>query len=291
MNYTYDGGGQRRNGGRGVAAAALILSAALTLRGMWVKSHIRLPPALSDALSSGERYSRAFAELGGAFSGGAVTDTLRQAYESAFADTDAAGGENGGEGEPYTVTVSPLDPEEYEYAWAEPEVPEEIFSEDADAVSAFVESQRQYTDRMELPANVTYDMPELDADCVCPAEGCVSSSFGYRVHPVDGKIRFHYGTDVAAPAGTAVSAFSGGTVRAVGDSASYGTYIIIDHPCGAVTLYAHLSRADVSAGDAVAPGDGIGAVGSTGNATGPCLHFEIRIGGQYVNPEYYVSWT
>ena len=77
---------------------------------------------------------------------------------------------------------------------------------------------------------------------------------------------------------------------AAGESSSLGNYIIINHD-GVESEYGHLSEILVSEGDAVSAGDVIGRVGETGNATGPCLHFELEVDGEYVNPEYYLSWT
>ena len=158
-----------------------------------------------------------------------------------------------------------------------------------DVVSAFIESQSEYND-IDLPANVTYDMPVLDIDGICPVLGVVSSGFGYREHPSDGQVRFHYGTDIAADKGEMVSAFSDGTVYAVGESSGYGQYIMLEHECGVQTMYAHLDEILVAGGEEITKGMNIGKVGDTGNATGPCLHFEIITDGTYVNPEYYVSW-
>lgn len=159
----------------------------------------------------------------------------------------------------------------------------------ADTVSAFKESQSVYAD-IALPANVTYEMPKLPADGISPVAGIVSSGFGYREHPSDGQVRFHYGTDIAADRGTVVSAFSDGSVYAVGESSTYGLYVILEHENGMQTMYAHLDETLVSGGETVTKGENIGKVGASGNATGPCLHFEIIEDGMYVNPEYYISW-
>ena len=78
------------------------------------------------------------------------------------------------------------------------------------------------------------------------------------------------------------------TVAAVGDSTSYGLYVIIRHPDGVESLYAHLSEVTVQNGDEVKAGDKIGTVGATGNATAACLHLELLVNGDYVNPEYYL---
>ena len=95
----------------------------------------------------------------------------------------------------------------------------------------------------------------------------------------------HYGADYPAPVGTPVYALSQGTVgRAMSMAGSYGKHIYLDHPGGIQTRYAHLSEYFVRAGQQVAPGQMIGRVGSTGNSTGPHLHFEYRRNGQAINP-------
>lgn len=113
------------------------------------------------------------------------------------------------------------------------------------------------------------------------ATGGGSSGF---VHPVPGATRTqgihgYNGVDLAAPVGTAVRAAQGGTVivaRGSGWNGGYGLYVVVKHPNGTQTLYAHLSSLSVSTGDAVASGQTIGAVGNTGRSTGSHLHFEVR---------------
>ena len=101
----------------------------------------------------------------------------------------------------------------------------------------------------------------------------VSSRFGLRVHPITGKTKNHTGIDIASNQGTAVYASDGGSVTLAGWNGGYGNCIMIDHGNGYVTLYGHLSSISVSVGQTVSQGATIGAVGSTGNSTGPHLHF------------------
>jgi murein DD-endopeptidase MepM/ murein hydrolase activator NlpD len=98
---------------------------------------------------------------------------------------------------------------------------------------------------------------------------------------------FHSGIDMAAPAGTAVRSAAGGVARVSFDAAGYGLHVVIDHGGGIATLYGHLEAASVHTGDAVAPGEEIGRVGSTGLSTGPHVHFEVRRDGRPVDP---VPW-
>jgi murein DD-endopeptidase MepM/ murein hydrolase activator NlpD len=111
------------------------------------------------------------------------------------------------------------------------------------------------------------------------------------MHPILNEVRFHYGTDVAAYSGESVTAFADGTVSFAGYSDSYGNYITIEHSDGWRSLYAHCSILDVKTGESVSAGQQIALVGSTGQATGPHLHFELTHDGVYSNPEYYVNYT
>ncbi len=140
-----------------------------------------------------------------------------------------------------------------------------------------------------LPDNVSLEQKVLGFDYCTPVMGTLSSDFGYREHPIEGDEKFHYGLDIAADEGTPVSAFADGTVTAVGESSSYGKYAIVSHDGGFSTLYAHCSRIYTSSGAQVKEGDKIAAVGQTGEATGPHLHFELHSGTTYLDPIYYVS--
>lgn len=115
----------------------------------------------------------------------------------------------------------------------------------------------------------------------------VSSPFSLsRMQPILHIRRPHEGVDLAAPSGTAVHTVGDGVVEFVGRDAGYGNLVIIDHGHGLATRYAHLARfaAHLHRGDRVSEGDTIGFVGSTGLATGPHLHYELRINGRPVNP-------
>ena len=154
------------------------------------------------------------------------------------------------------------------------------------AVAAFLESQASYAEYA-VPANVSYECPALPFEYVSPVSGIKSSGFGYRMHPIENTVKYHYGTDFAANTGTAITAFADGVIVAAGDSDSYGKYIIIDHGDGYSTLYAHCSELCMGCGN-VSKGDVIAKVGSTGAATGPHLHFELMCNDTYLNPEFYL---
>lgn len=169
----------------------------------------------------------------------------------------------------------------------EPELSAEMQAAFA-ARDSFLEAQAAYADYA-VPANVSYDVPELPFAHSSPVAGYTSSGFGYRVHPLQNTVKFHYGTDFAANSGTDVCAFADGTVLAAGEDAGYGNYIKIDHGSGFVTLYGHCSKLLVQAGQTVQRGERIALVGATGQATGPHLHLELLHNGVYLNPEFYLT--
>ncbi len=121
----------------------------------------------------------------------------------------------------------------------------------------------------------------------CPGYSEITSSFGWRYHPILHVNKLHTGTDIGAPTGAKAVAANTGTVVTSEYNTAYGNYVIVDHGGGKATLYAHLSKRSVSKGDKVQKGQQIGLVGSTGYATGPHLHFEIRINGSPVDPMSY----
>ncbi|HZZ94794.1 MAG TPA: M23 family metallopeptidase [Usitatibacter sp.] len=121
------------------------------------------------------------------------------------------------------------------------------------------------------------------------AMGYYSSNFGYRIDPFTGKQAFHTGVDLIAPAGTPVMAAAGGVVSQSAYLSDYGNFVDVDHDNGLTTRYAHLSKSLVRAGDVVMKGQKIALVGSTGRATGPHLHFEVREKGIPLNPNKFLS--
>jgi len=112
----------------------------------------------------------------------------------------------------------------------------------------------------------------------------VSSGFGMRRHPIAQAWKKHEGIDYAAPTGTRVRAVGDGVVEHAGPKGGYGNVVILRHHGQYATVYAHLSRIAVRKGARVAQNDTIGAVGQTGWATGPHLHYEFRVAGQARNP-------
>lgn len=112
----------------------------------------------------------------------------------------------------------------------------------------------------------------------------LSTLYGGRTHPVTGKTTDHNGIDIPADSGTGVVAAAGGVVVAAEFDKVYGNYVILSHGNGLSTLYAHMSKLLVAENDTVEAGRAIGAVGQTGQATGPHLHFEVRQDGAPTNP-------
>ena len=115
----------------------------------------------------------------------------------------------------------------------------------------------------------------------------VTSPFGWRTHPITGRQHLHGGIDIAAPNGTPILAAKAGVVVISLYGSSYGNYVVLSHPDGTRTLYAHMSQRNVSAGDTVRQGQTVGLVGSTGSSTGNHLHFETWTGSSSssrVNP-------
>lgn len=117
----------------------------------------------------------------------------------------------------------------------------------------------------------------------------LSSSFGWRRHPISGRRAIHEGLDFSAPKGTPIYAASGGVVKLAEYVAEYGNTIEIEHGNGLMTRYAHASSIDVKAGDLVEKGQMIGKVGSTGRSTGPHLHFEVRMAGNPLDPRLFLD--
>lgn len=121
----------------------------------------------------------------------------------------------------------------------------------------------------------------------------VTSYYGYRVHPISGGKNYHTGVDIGMPQGTEILAGHDGTVTLAGEAGGYGLCVAIEGEAyegrSLTTKYGHCSQILVSAGQEVRAGDVIAKVGSTGNSTGPHLHLEVLVDGQYMNPLYFAD--
>lgn len=121
-----------------------------------------------------------------------------------------------------------------------------------------------------------------------PVSGDITSYFGYRIHPILKKRKYHTGLDIAALMGTPIAASDTGVVIFSARNGGYGLMVTIDHGAGISTVYAHCSRLLVKKGQKVSKGETIAKVGTTGLSTGPHLHFEVRKDGVPVNPLNYI---
>jgi murein DD-endopeptidase MepM/ murein hydrolase activator NlpD len=143
-----------------------------------------------------------------------------------------------------------------------------------------------YQDPASKGAYYTLDGKSLDTSYLAsPMEfSRVTSGFAMRFHPILHRWKAHLGTDYGAVTGTPVRTVGEGVVAFAGEQNGFGNVVIVKHNNTDETLYAHLSRIEVRAGQSVRQGQNIGAVGATGWATGPHLHFEFRVNGVHQNP-------
>jgi murein DD-endopeptidase MepM/ murein hydrolase activator NlpD len=124
-----------------------------------------------------------------------------------------------------------------------------------------------------------------------PVNGRLMGGYGVRSDPFSGEGAMHTGVDISAPQGTPVHATADGIVIHAGWNGGYGRCVIVDHGNNYQTWYAHLSRLDVIEGQEIRQGETLGAVGSSGRATGSHLHYEVRIGSTPVNPYRFLART
>lgn len=134
------------------------------------------------------------------------------------------------------------------------------------------------------PGTSTLGPPSATGSLIWPVRGPITSPFGWRMHPIYHRLILHEGIDIGADTGTPIKAADGGRVLIAGWVSGYGNYIAIDHGSGISTGYGHCSAIFVAVGQNVQKGQVIGDVGSTGNSTGPHLHFEVRVRGVPTDP-------
>jgi len=143
-----------------------------------------------------------------------------------------------------------------------------------------------------LSPSFSGDWTELaDAPSLWPVEGRVGSAFGSREDPINGEGAFHPGLDIEAPIGTPVRAAADGESTGAEMGAGYGRQVVLAHGHDVLTIYGHLSAIAVLPGQHVTRGQVIGYVGMTGRATGPHLHYEVRVHNVPVNPHKYLRMT
>jgi len=121
----------------------------------------------------------------------------------------------------------------------------------------------------------------------------ISSRFGYRIHPITKKKKFHRGLDFRARVNTPIYAPADGIVKYVqpNNIGSFGRLVVISHGYGFETKFAHLNKTKVKVGDAILKGDMIALSGNSGRSTGAHLHYEIKQGNNSLNPYYFVNWN
>ena len=223
-------------------------------------------------------FSAAFSAVGHAVSGeGGVLNSLENAYVAVFGEEQQEAQEVSGTAQVARDGMEPQSEDDRDRA------------DTADEPAAQDESGTASLDTRDLPAHAVAEQRILGFSYAAPLDGVITSGFGWREHPTSGREAFHYGVDIAADEGAAISCFADGTVGVVAESVELGKYLTVHHENGVITLYAHCSRVTVSSGAAVKMGDKLAEAGSTGNATGTHLHFEIHDGEDCLNPEYYLS--
>lgn len=171
-----------------------------------------------------------------------------------------------------------------------PESTESVEAPEAVPAAGTILLQSDYSGQP-LPEDYTMDWLSLgELETVTPVLGHLNSEYGYRDHPINGECQFHGGVDIGGQTGDTIAAFADGTVEYIGENLSYGLYMQIDHGNGVKSFYAHCSKICVSKGQTVAVGEKIGEVGSSGTATGPHLHLELKYHETHLNPVYYVEF-
>ncbi len=123
-----------------------------------------------------------------------------------------------------------------------------------------------------------------------PADGVVTSQFGYRKDPFTGERQFHRGIDIAAPMGSDIRSLAAGTVTMAEDRPGYGLVVMVEHDDGWRSLYAHCEATQVRPGQRIEAGETIASVGSSGRSTGPHLHLELHSSGHAVDPGKSLGW-
>jgi murein DD-endopeptidase MepM/ murein hydrolase activator NlpD len=150
-------------------------------------------------------------------------------------------------------------------------------------ISAKKEAKLRALIRRQSGANYV-PIPRSAGAYIYPVNGPITSSYGYRVHPIRGTTRLHTGLDFGVGYGVPILAADNGVVIHSGWYGGYGNTVIVDHGGGFTTLYAHASSLSVRSGQTVKQGQTVSRVGSTGMSTGPHLHFEVRYNGNPINP-------
>lgn len=161
------------------------------------------------------------------------------------------------------------------------------------ASTAQVQAEAQATEKNLVilqDAASKYNTLLAETPSIWPLYGLITSPYGWRANPFGGSgSEFHNGVDIAAPYGTAIRATADGKVEQAGWDGSYGICVTLYHRDGIETMYGHMSRTIVSAGQTVKKGQVIGYEGETGRATGPHVHYQVNVNGSSVDPMTYLN--
>ena len=163
--------------------------------------------------------------------------------------------------------------------------PKEVVVASNNDIKTTTATNKVSSGKVNTSTNISSNKVGLGISMIKPITGTLSSRFGSRSSV---RSSAHTGLDIAAPTGKSISAAASGKVTFSGWKGSYGNLVVITHSNGVQTYYGHCSKLYVSVGQTVSQGQSIAAVGSTGNSTGPHLHFEIRVNGVAYNPQNYV---
>jgi murein DD-endopeptidase MepM/ murein hydrolase activator NlpD len=156
----------------------------------------------------------------------------------------------------------------------------------AGAISSIMQNPNEIDMRKIVPPSAKPPVREDEL----PVKGRLTSEFGMRKHPIKKTHTMHKGIDIGAPRGTPIHSVKEGIVKVAGDRGGYGNVVIVDHGEGLSTTYAHCHSLNVKPGQKIKANQIIATVGSTGNSTGPHLHFEVRENGKAVDPLKLFDW-
>ncbi len=253
----------KKKTGRGRLAVCLVIFvSAVLVKLAFPEFSRRMGDKLVVLLDSGLDYKSAFAEVGKLFSG---ENTFGEVIEALKPMPDK---------EAETVVLPAFKPSG---------VAENKLQRDYLSCLAAVPDDKN--DETPLPENVSAAAPDLPFAFARPMYTPVTSAMGWRTHPIDNTLSYHYGTDYAADAGDEIKAFASGVVAVSGISESMGKYLIIEHPGGWETRYFHCSEVYKTGGSTVELGETVAEAGDTGRADGVHLHFELLCDGVYYDAE------